>query len=485
MAIKYLKDIKATLRDENGNRLCTLIWGDPVHVLEESGTMWKVRARARTGRVDASALGDESLLELYVIDVGQGDGMLMRTPDDNWHLIDGGVSGEQQMTRKGAANFLRWKFLEDLALPGISLANVIVTHPDFDHYGGVIDVLRGRLADGRRFEIAVENFYHSGIGIYRSEPTLGETVEGEVPPFPIGGHRVRRRTLFITDLLDGADTFRSPTRAFQDSFAEYAALVATVPATVKRLSSADGSLPGYGPGGDLSIRVLGPLVERFDGGRTGLRSFTNDAVTRNGHSIVLRVDYRDARVLLTGDLNTPSQRLLLSYQPDQEFAVDVAKACHHGSEDVYLRFLQAMRPRATVISSGDAEDYSHPRPVIIGASARYGRESRVSVDEVLPPLVYSTELARSVKLAYTNALTVRRQQDDGATVSLDVDPLAASIRAEGYRQRFRRLPNVPLSTDLIYGLVNVRTDGRRILCATLEERGSDFDVKVFQAGVDV
>jgi hypothetical protein len=34
--------------------------------------------------------------------------------------------------------------------------------------------------------------------------------------------------------------------------------------------------------------------------------------------------------------------------------------------------------------------------------------------------------------------------------------------------------------DLVYGLVNVRTDGKEILCATLEEKGDDFDVKVLR-----
>lgn len=49
---------------------------------------------------------------------------------------------------------------------------------------------------------------------------------------------------------------------------------------------------------------------------------------------------------------------------------------------------------------------------------------------------------------------------------------------------YRRLSWLPMATDLVYGLVNVRTDGRRILCATMKEGSSDFDFKVFQAGVD-
>ena len=37
----------------------------------------------------------------------------------------------------------------------------------------------------------------------------------------------------------------------------------------------------------------------------------------------------------------------------------------------------------------------------------------------------------------------------------------------------------------MFGLVNIRTDGDHILLATMEEKGTDFDVKVFRTGVDV
>jgi hypothetical protein len=77
--------------------------------IEHDGERIKVRARRRTGWLPASAVGDTGLLELYLIDVGQGDGVLMRTPhDDAWHMIDAGIRAGRQMTRKGAANFVRW-----------------------------------------------------------------------------------------------------------------------------------------------------------------------------------------------------------------------------------------------------------------------------------------------------------------------------------------------------------------------------------------
>ena len=49
---------------------------------------------------------------------------------------------------------------------------------------------------------------------------------------------------------------------------------------------------------------------------------------------------------------------------------------------------------------------------------------------------------------------------------------------------YRRLSWLPMATDLVYGLVNVRSDGQHILCATMKEGSSDFDLQVFQAGVE-
>ena len=48
--------------------------------------------------------------------------------------------------------------------------------------------------------------------------------------------------------------------------------------------------------------------------------------------------------------------------------------------------------------------------------------------------------------------------------------------------RPRWLAYCPVATKFVYGLVNVRTDGQLIMCATMLEKGNDFDVKVFRAG---
>lgn len=484
MARRYVGDVggkfKVALKNDDDKTIAYLLWGDSVRVISSSGGFTRVKARGRDGWIPTDVLKDIGLLELYVIDVGQGDGVLMRTPDDAWHLIDAGVSNEAQMTKKGAANFIRWKFIDDLEMDEVKLENVVLSHMDFDHYGGMIDLFNGKVSrPDREFDIAVENFYHNGMGRFEESPKLGDTTSGTVPPLPYDDYRISRDGDFITELLSGKGSFSSPQRAFEPkAFAPFAKLVGKVPSKVRRLSSADRFLPGYEEGSETVIRVLGPVLEQGTNGTVGLRVLGSESVTRNGHSIVLRVDYGKSRILLTGDLNTVSQRLLLSYHDLLDFSVDVAKGCHHGSDDIDLRFVRAMKARTTIVSSGDNEDYAHPRPRVMGASARYGREAKSVKGETLPPLLYSTELARSVKLAYAAAVR------ETSVPANEIACRDAELKSSAGGARFIAMENLPVAMDLIYGLINVRTDGERIMCAYMKEQSQDFDVQVFRAGVE-
>jgi hypothetical protein len=396
-------------------------------------------------------------------------------------MIDAGIRAAEQMTKKGAANFVRWKFIDDLQRDAVALQNMVLTHPDADHFGGLIDLLSGALPDGRSFPVQVQNFWHCGIGRFKDGDKLGALrADRRSTPLPHAGFGVRPDGRFIVELLDGKTHFGRPKRPFASDFGALAKLVGKLPKKVGSLSLADGWLPGYAPAaGAAAIRVLGPVLEPLAGGGSGVRWLGSESVTRNGHSVVLRVDYGKARVLLTGDLNTASQRLLLSVHAAEEFNADVSKGCHHGSDDIDLRFVRAMAARATVISSGDNEDYAHPRPRVLGASARYGRESRDADGAPMPPLLYSTELARSVGLDFAAHLRTVAEpklpyRPDQLEADFDDSPTG----------RYRRLSWLPMATDLVYGLVNVRSDGQRVLCATMKEGSSDFDLQVFQAGVE-
>ncbi len=72
-----------------------------------------------------------SQYELSFLDVGQGDAILIQTPEFKNILIDAGPDGKVVDELSKKLNFFNQKI--DL---------FIVTHPDLDHYGGVLDIFQ-------------------------------------------------------------------------------------------------------------------------------------------------------------------------------------------------------------------------------------------------------------------------------------------------------------------------------------------------------
>lgn len=70
-------------------------------------------------------------LQVYFLDVGQGDSTLIRTPANQYILIDGGNNDQG----KNVVKYLN-------ALGVKTLDAMVATHPDADHIGGLDDVLK-------------------------------------------------------------------------------------------------------------------------------------------------------------------------------------------------------------------------------------------------------------------------------------------------------------------------------------------------------
>lgn len=482
--IKYIATDTAPLyAADTGSKLrLELLWGDQAQLLEAGAVRSKVRARGKTGWVDNKALGDRSLLEVYIIDVGQGDGILVRTPDGRHLMIDGGYKRSAQPSGKNAADFVDWKFAKDYGLETIKLDAMIASHCDADHYGGLADLLDVAQTDELDAKaVQVEAFYHAGVGWWvnpaNKQRWLGSTSADKKWLTQLMGAR--------TPILAALKPEAQP--RLQGEWAEFmghackARTAAGTPTPLRRLSQKDRFLPGFdGAEGGVAVRVLAP-VERQVEGKPALRSFGSAASKNtNGNSVLLRLDYGRSRILLTGDLNTESQRALLDDYAGarMEFQCDVAKACHHGSDDVSYEFLAAMRPAVTVISSGDSEGHDHPRPAIVAASATTGH-LQVEGDKLLTPLIYSTEIARSIQLGRPLRL---RAPDGHVHEGADLATLRveASVTKPGDLNPSkveRSMGSTLVVAGLIYGLVNIRTDGETILCATLNEADHSWQVR--------
>jgi hypothetical protein len=378
---------------------------------------------------------------------------------------------------------------------------MIATHNDIDHFGGLFDLIDPDEKDKAELdcsEVTAEVVYHAGLSWWFNGRDSRGRAKRSLGPDPGGYYtkllKDRNSALDAVANLDDPDLdtlngswgqfIRAATRLKRRSGA---------PSAMVRLSTATHDyLPGFEPAaGKCAIRVLGPVESNINGA-PALKKFPDgDSKNTNGHSVVLRLDYGERRILLTGDLNTHSQNHIMNHYGAAflaEYKSDVAKGCHHGSHDVSYRFLEGMRPFCTVISSGDAETHDHPRPTIIAASAITGRRLvDYEQDSLVCPLIFITEVARSVAITRVGEMKEYPQprppfesrKPTGADIVHDTEDEMARFRlflgsSQSSPFHWPRLDIAKVVRGLRYGLINVRTDGKRLFFAQMEESGRDW-----------
>lgn len=456
--------------------LKNLLFGDYIRVLKEQNqfiekevkqqTYIKIRSRNCTGYILKDKIRPDRILEINFVDVGQGDGCHLVTPEDEHYIIDAG--GSDNMYR-----FLKWRFNTQFSQHAPPPLNAVISHPDSDHYLGFGELFTKQADNLQQFTF--KKIYHSALVQREGSNELGATIKV--------GHTNFIKDLVLTDHdmkqhLNGTGEASLHERTLKKAIKQNP--------NVNFIASLreDVLQPSYiVDANKLKMEVLGPLTENIQGQRT-LRYFKakkgnsdNVGRTKNGHSVVIKLTIGHVRVLLGGDLNPPAEDYLLqaysgvdiaalrkSISTEQDllkktklidklteaievarkyFEVDFAKSCHHGSADFTNEFLQAVNPLATIISSGDDEPHCHPRPDTLGTIGKYSRGER--------SYIFSTELMRSSKeFIKIKTLDLAKEKERIVTV---------------------------------YGMINLRTDGDKVIIAQKLERArgkQTWDIHQFE-----
>lgn len=490
-----------------------------------------VRCRGDEGWLNISEFGSERALEVNFVDIGQGDGCHIVTPDDKILLIDAGKIGHMN-------RFLSWRY--NLRGRNVKRAPdfddskpvddpwpidyVVMSHPDEDHYGGFQEVFEN-------LKLSFSKIYHNGI-IERPAPlpipTTGIPANARKSLYrkdgieyhtDVGGTFLVDDQRYLYDLVDSTTHLKDISETYPTTSK---VLLTTIRALFKNSNGAkfkslykkmdalaeSNFLDDFKSDTKFSLEILGPIREKIslDGKNIQtLRWFgakSKDGETKNGHSVIFKGKYGKLSLLLGGDLNDKSQNFLLqSYSAEEKdiktldsiikkiskkpkpwkasdqkkfddainafvrteaigkdiFGVDVAKACHHGSQHVLDSFVKSVNASATVISSGDDEGYSHPRADALGAYGKFGYGRR--------PLIFSTELARS-----TREFTPRYQQYlalRGITLQIEAETDSKKKKALEKDLQAKKDRNVA-----VYGMITLRALGDKVIIAQKLERAT-------------
>lgn len=459
------------------NYIRTLAWGDEVALLKETASHLEIETVEFAEQPDGSILpqpasafivptkssgikakevlrprAQNDVLKVNFVDVQQGDGAVIESPDGKVILVDGGDN--QMFARYLAARFRG----TSLGKPKV-IECILVTHGDADHFSGLPEIQKSETnAEPRkRLFIRPERVYHNGI-VKRPSTQSGKKVADTQL---LGKTKAIDGSTYVVELVD--DLLAVPDAQMNEPFKSWKAALATYHKRSKvkfrRLQFGDTKAFEFFNKGDLRIDVLGPLTSAIGGKpalkflgkppagpRIGHESLATDGKgfkglsashTINGHSVVFRLSYGGFSYLFSGDLNDEASRFLASEhnRGSLNLRSEVFKVPHHGSAYFSGAFIQAVSPIVSVVSSGDEsarKEYIHPRATLMGALGKWSR--------VPEPLVFVTEL-----VAFFNV--------EGWSQLQDAKKAAKRGRFFGFSRT-------------AYGMVKTRTNGKRLLVWT-------------------
>ncbi len=469
-----LADVWAT--KDRKDLLRTLAWGDEVKVVKQSGQSLEVELSVFKEQEDGSILsvkqtgfiapsrssgikaGDvtkprlqNEVLKVNFVDVQQGDGALIESPQGKIMLVDG---GDNQLF----ARYLAARFRATSIEARQPIECILVTHGDADHFVGLPKIFESEkhATKQKRLFIEPKRVYHNGIVKRGSR-------NGKLPPAAeiLGATKKVDGKLYLVGLED--NLLKVPDKEMNKPFLDWKRALTAYNKRAKiafrRLAFGDNDAFDFLKEEDIKVEVLGPLVEKV-GGKPALKYLGNPpkgprigheslettdlkatglspSHTINGHSIVFRMTYGGISYLFSGDLNDEAGRFLTREhnRGNLNLKAEVFKVPHHGSADFSGAFIQAVAPVVSVVSSGDEsarKEYIHPRATLVGALGKWSR--------VPEPLVFVTELVAFFALEGWSRLTDAKKD-----------------KKRGEFFAFSRTA---------FGMVKTRTDGKRLLVYT-------------------
>ena len=280
---------------------------------------------------------------VHIINVGQGSATLLEFPCGVMLIDTGGEENTEFKSTEILMNYLDEFFQRRTDLHA-TIDMLIISHPHKDHTAGIKSVV-----NKYTIKNVISNGQEYGSGRY-PQIFLHETISNtEATPDPSDD-------IFYTESVNSKI---SPTGLLVPVFNS-------------------GSCNGI----NTTIKLLWGRIPTNPGWTEA--KYSNN----NNHSVVARVDYGEASILFTGDLEEEAiQKLVQKFQGTAMLDSDIYLVGHHGSKNgSTLDMVRAITPEIAVLSFGDPDrqeawtawQYGHPNKNIITMLQQNCSQSRTA-----------------------------------------------------------------------------------------------------------
>lgn len=242
---------------------------------------------------------------ITVLDVGQGECIVVQNKNGNAYMIDGGSSDTTGVGENRMIPYLKAKKISTLEC-------VIVTHGDSDHTSGILELLN-----------QMEEKKNDSMDYYSNASYHGN---------------IRIKTICLPE--------NAKSEEYVEDYMELVMLAVNKGVQIIYFEEGEKITDG-----DLQFTCLAP---------------EKDVVYAdiNAHSQVFYLNYREFDALLTGDADAAGllrvKQILEEKYPTVN-NIELFKAAHHGSRySIDKELFQYMKPIYSVISSGRNNSYGHP-----------------------------------------------------------------------------------------------------------------------------
>ena len=283
---------------------------------------------------------DRSFVTVF-LDVGQGDGILIRTEQGTSILIDGGSTSNRKVGEYVLLPAIRYYGMAELDY-------VFVTHGDADHISGIEYLLNAEHI-GVRIRNLVLAKYGDRQGLANIETLAKEKNINVV--YMEAGDKIQEKQnpdmagLTLECLYPSGSTLEAKQVVEREADSK---------AEAKQLAERESS--GITDDKKIAIGLDNAITANVPG-----EEATGSGLDANDLSMVLLAKYDGRKILFTGDAGSMVEKRLILEKSILLSETDALKVGHHGSHSASSKgFLQTTKPQYAIISCGKKNHYGHP-----------------------------------------------------------------------------------------------------------------------------